>query len=156
LLLGWYVYRGYQLGQADPLEAPLGPLYTLLRNKYYFDELYDFLFVRPVYWVSETFVSVWVDKGVIDGTLHLIGRAALRLGEICRNELDVPVINGFGDLVDAEGEPALELASRLVSGRALDAGPLTSARALEGMTAVILNVNKRYKAHAGIRLTGLP
>ena len=49
----------------------------------------------------------------------------------------------------------LELAGRLVKGRAVDAGPLANARALEGMTAVILNVNKRYKAHAGIRLTGL-
>ena len=50
---------------------------------------------------------------------------------------------------------SLELAGRLVKGRAIDAGPLANARALEGMTAVILNVNKRYKAHAGIRLTGL-
>ena len=29
-------------------------------------------------------------------------------------------------------------------------------RALEGMTAVIVNVNKRYKAHAGLRVTGVP
>jgi 8-hydroxy-5-deazaflavin:NADPH oxidoreductase len=56
----------------------------------------------------------------------------------------------------AAKEPALELAARLVRGRAIDAGPLESARALEGMTAVIVNVNKRYRAHAGIRLTGLP
>jgi 8-hydroxy-5-deazaflavin:NADPH oxidoreductase len=53
-------------------------------------------------------------------------------------------------------EPSLELASRLVTGRAIDAGPLANARALEGMTAVILNVNRRYKAHAGIRLVGFP
>jgi 8-hydroxy-5-deazaflavin:NADPH oxidoreductase len=50
---------------------------------------------------------------------------------------------------------ALELAGRLVAGRAIDAGPLENARALEGLTAVILNVNKRYRAHAGIRVTGL-
>jgi NADPH-dependent F420 reductase len=50
---------------------------------------------------------------------------------------------------------ALELAERL-GARAIDVGPLANSRALEGMTAVILNVNKRYKAHAGIRLTGLP
>jgi NADPH-dependent F420 reductase len=53
-------------------------------------------------------------------------------------------------------ELALELAAKLVAGRAVDAGPLASARALEGLTAVIVNVNRRYKAHAGIRLTGLP
>lgn len=51
---------------------------------------------------------------------------------------------------------ALELAGRLVAGRALDAGPLASARALEGLTAVIVNLNRRYKAHAGIRVTGVP
>jgi NADPH-dependent F420 reductase len=54
----------------------------------------------------------------------------------------------------AAKEPALELAGQLVKGRAIDAGPLANARALEGMTAVILNVNRRYKIHAGIRLTG--
>ena len=59
-----------------------------------------------------------------------------------------------GDDADAKAL-ALELASRLVTGRAVDAGPLASARALEGMTAVIVNVNKRYKAHAGLRVTGL-
>jgi predicted dinucleotide-binding enzyme len=51
---------------------------------------------------------------------------------------------------------ALQLAAKVVGGRALDAGPLASARALEGMTAVIVNLNKRYKGHAGVRITGLP
>jgi 8-hydroxy-5-deazaflavin:NADPH oxidoreductase len=51
---------------------------------------------------------------------------------------------------------ALELASRAIAGRAIDAGPLASARTLEGLTGVIVNVNRRYRAHAGVRLTGLP
>jgi 8-hydroxy-5-deazaflavin:NADPH oxidoreductase len=59
-----------------------------------------------------------------------------------------------GDDSDAK-ELALELAAKVVSGRALDVGPLASARALEGMTAVIVNLNKRYKGHAGVRITGL-
>jgi 8-hydroxy-5-deazaflavin:NADPH oxidoreductase len=60
-----------------------------------------------------------------------------------------------GDDARAKGL-ALELADRLVGGRALDAGPLAAARALEGLTAVIVNLNRRYKAHAGIRITGVP
>lgn len=60
-----------------------------------------------------------------------------------------------GDDAEAK-ELVLELAEQLVSGRALDAGPLAGARALEGMTAVIVNLNKRYKGHAGVRVTGLP
>jgi 8-hydroxy-5-deazaflavin:NADPH oxidoreductase len=50
----------------------------------------------------------------------------------------------------------MELAERITSGRAVDCGPLASARSLEGLTAVIVNVNKRYKAHAGVQVTGLP
>jgi NADPH-dependent F420 reductase len=60
-----------------------------------------------------------------------------------------------GDDADAKAL-ALELAGKVVAGRALDAGPLARARALEGMTAVIVSLNKRYKGHAGLRVTGLP
>jgi 8-hydroxy-5-deazaflavin:NADPH oxidoreductase len=50
---------------------------------------------------------------------------------------------------------ALELAAKVIQGRSFDAGPLSSARALEGMTAVIVNLNRRYKGHAGVRIVGL-
>ena len=53
-------------------------------------------------------------------------------------------------------ELALDLASRLVGGRAVDVGPLANSRALEAMTAVILNVNREYGITAGLRLTGFP
>ena len=52
-------------------------------------------------------------------------------------------------------ELSLELAGRAVEGRAIDAGPLVNARALEALTGVIVAVNRRYKAHAGVRLTGI-
>ena len=59
---------------------------------------------------------------------------------------------------DDEGakQLALGLAGRLVAGRAIDCGPLANSRALEAMTAVILNVNREFGVHAGLRLTGLP
>jgi 8-hydroxy-5-deazaflavin:NADPH oxidoreductase len=53
-------------------------------------------------------------------------------------------------------ELAMEIAARLVAGRALDVGPLANSRALEAMTAVILNVNREFGVNAGLRLTGLP
>ena len=56
---------------------------------------------------------------------------------------------------DAAKKLALELAARVVAGRALDAGPLAGARTLEGLTAVIVNLNRRYRAHAGIVVTGV-
>jgi NADPH-dependent F420 reductase len=60
-----------------------------------------------------------------------------------------------GDDADAKSL-ALELAAKVVAGRALDAGPLSRARVLEGLTGLIVSLNKRYKGHAGIRVTGLP
>ena len=77
--------------------------------------------------------------------------AAANLGGDERPEEDTLVC---GDDERAK-ELALELARLVVRGRAIDAGPLASARALEGMTAVIVNVNRRYKAHAGVRISGL-
>jgi NADPH-dependent F420 reductase len=80
--------------------------------------------------------------------LHSI--AASNLGEAPPEE-DALIC---GDDSDAK-ELTLQLAGKLVAGRALDAGPLASARALEGLTAVIVNLNRRYKAHAGVRISGL-
>jgi NADPH-dependent F420 reductase len=40
--------------------------------------------------------------------------------------------------------------------RAVNAGPLEMARIVEQLTPMLISVNARYKAHAGIRLTGLP
>jgi hypothetical protein len=98
------------------------------------------------------------------------------LAERLQAELDAPVVAGLHSLaastlgkerppdedalvcgsdVDAKAL-ALGVAERITAGRAFDAGPLESARALEGLTAVIVNLNKRHKGHAGIRITGLP
>jgi 8-hydroxy-5-deazaflavin:NADPH oxidoreductase len=40
--------------------------------------------------------------------------------------------------------------------RAVNAGPLEQARIVEPLTALLIGINSRYKAHAGIRITGLP
>ncbi len=40
--------------------------------------------------------------------------------------------------------------------RAVNAGSLEMARIVEQLTPMLISVNGRYKAHAGIRLTGLP
>ena len=83
------------------------------------------------------------------------GLQSISAVELAANELPDQDALICGDDPRAK-EPALELAGKLVGGRALDAGPLANARALEAMTAVILNVNKQYRAHAGLRLTGIP
>lgn len=99
LTLGWLVYRKQTSVAEDPLQFALGPFYTVLKNKYYFDELYDFVFVRPAYWLADTFTNRILDRGIIDGILHFIARVASNVGHVFRNYIDKPVVNGFGDFV---------------------------------------------------------
>jgi NADH-quinone oxidoreductase subunit L len=95
LTLGWLVYRKVPAGGKDPLKKVLGPIHTLLQNKYYFDELYDLIFIRPAIWVSEKFTYLFLDRGVIDGFLHLVARITYSIGGFLRNYIDIPVINQF-------------------------------------------------------------
>ena len=89
LFFGWLAYRNVQNAAQDKLQIPV------LKNKWYFDEIYDFLFIKPAIWFSEVFVSLWMDKGAIDGFLHLFGKAAIRTGSTIRNYFDLPVVNEF-------------------------------------------------------------
>jgi NADH-quinone oxidoreductase subunit L len=99
LTLGWLLYRNQKAGAEDPLKTALGPVHTLLKNKYYIDEIYNTVFVRPAYWISDTFTYQILDRGIIDGILHFIARIASNVGGILRNYFDKPIVNGFGDFV---------------------------------------------------------
>jgi 8-hydroxy-5-deazaflavin:NADPH oxidoreductase len=92
-------------------------------------------------------------QGVLDGPVvaGLHSLAASSLGGSSAPDEDAFVC---GDDADAKSL-ALELAERVTAGRAVDAGPLAGARALEGLTAILVSVNKRYKAHAGLKVTGI-
>jgi NADH-quinone oxidoreductase subunit L len=96
LFLGWWVYgrKPLEAEQPDPLVRPLGPLYTFLFNKWWWDELYELLFIRPTKWFARTFAYEWVDKGIIDGTLHLTAHAFFRLGGYLKRFEEVVISGG--------------------------------------------------------------
>jgi 8-hydroxy-5-deazaflavin:NADPH oxidoreductase len=52
-------------------------------------------------------------------------------------------------------ERVIELTSCIPGTRALDAGPLANALIIEGMTAIIINLNKRYSGEASLSISGL-
>ncbi|MEW6582235.1 MAG: NADPH-dependent F420 reductase [Actinomycetota bacterium] len=52
-------------------------------------------------------------------------------------------------------EQVVELTRAIPGTRALDAGPLANALIIEGMTAVIINLNKRYGGEAALAIAGL-
>ena len=52
--------------------------------------------------------------------------------------------------------PVARLIERIDGLRAVNAGPLETARIAEQLTPLLISINVRYKAHAGLKLTGLP
>lgn len=75
--LGWglahYLYS-LSPGTADRWAAQFSGAYRTLLNKYYVDELYDFLFVEPTKRLGEALD--WFDRTVIDGVVRGVGRLA--------------------------------------------------------------------------------
>lgn len=83
--------------------------------------------------------------------LHTISAASL-------SDLEHPLEQDVlvcGD-APADKRQTAELLQRIEGLRCVDCGRLEMARITESLTAMLIAVNSRYKAHAGIRLTGLP
>lgn len=93
-----------------------------------------------------------VPEGVrVVSALHTVSAASLSDLE---HELDEDVLI-CGD-ARADKREAAALIERIGGLRCVDCGRSEMARVTESLTALLIGVNSRYKAHAGIRLTGLP
>jgi NADH-quinone oxidoreductase subunit L len=73
ILIAWYFYRKNRetptrLGKRFPFP------YRVLFNKYYVDELYDFMIVKPLKSTSETFLWLTVDNRIVDGLVNGTGK----------------------------------------------------------------------------------
>ena len=56
----------------------------------------------------------------------------------------------------ADKREAAALIERIEGLRCVDCGRLEMARVTESLTALLIAVNSRYKAHAGVAVTGIP
>jgi 8-hydroxy-5-deazaflavin:NADPH oxidoreductase len=93
-----------------------------------------------------------VPEGVtVVAALHTVGAPTLSDNEA---ELDEDVLV-CGDK-KADKARVARLIELIPGLRAVNAGPLEMARIVEQLTPLLISVNGRYKAHAGIKLTGLP
>ena len=97
LWLGWMTYwrKPLRAGDPDPMVKALGPLHPILQNRYYLDELYIWLFVRPSQWLAAAVIAL-LDRGIIDSLLHVIGRVFTWLGDLVK-ALNLWLIDGVGD-----------------------------------------------------------
>lgn len=149
LFVGWWVYgrRPLEKEQADPLVEPLGPLHTFLYNKWYWDELYVTLFVAPAVWFSETVVYQWIDKGLIDGTIHLVARIVYAIGQYMKRFEEV-VISGGVDWVKDEFL-AMAREFRTIQTGKLQEYALVSAGIASVLAILILAINYGWFAGLG-------
>ena len=93
-----------------------------------------------------------VPEGVtVVAALHTVGAPTLADVEA---ELDEDVLV-CGDK-KADKARVARLIELIAGLRAVNAGPLEMARIVEQLTPMLISINSRYKAHAGIKLTGLP
>jgi len=58
--------------------------YNLLLNKYYVDQLYNFIVTRPLFWVSNNVLNRAIDSFAIDGAADGAGLAVQTSGQIAR------------------------------------------------------------------------
>jgi len=65
---------------AAAITRSLGPLYTLVANKFYIDELYERAIVRPGYAIADKLMYRFVDSGVIEGIVNGLGITARLFG----------------------------------------------------------------------------
>jgi NADH-quinone oxidoreductase subunit L len=79
LLIAWWFYIRRPEAPKKLAERVHG-LYTLLLNKYYVDEIYAILFVRPFLWISTNVLWHVVDERVIDGTVNGVADVARDAG----------------------------------------------------------------------------
>ncbi|MBA4348552.1 MAG: NADH-quinone oxidoreductase subunit L [Thermodesulfovibrio sp.] len=66
------------------LGAKYKAIYTTLWNKYYIDELYDFIIVRPVKWTASCLLVDITDTKIIEGIVNGIPKGIAAFGEKIR------------------------------------------------------------------------
>ena len=89
------VFYGWRKLNPDDVRRQFQPIYSFLRNKWWFDELYDFLWVRPTLLISG-WVSA-IDRRVIDWLLDNMARLTVTVSRWGNRWIDVGAIDGLAN-----------------------------------------------------------
>ncbi|MFV1958642.1 MAG: NADH-quinone oxidoreductase subunit L [Planctomycetota bacterium] len=113
LLLGW-IFFSVLATSLDRIKRPFRPLEGAFRHKFWFDELYREILLRPAYALAR--LSALFDVRGVDGVVNAVGRNARRISRLSgRNDAVVVdgLVNGVGATAMAGGSEI----SRLQNGR---------------------------------------
>jgi NADH-quinone oxidoreductase subunit L len=93
-IVAWAIYGRKPLVEAiDPIEKPLGVVYRVLKNKYYVDEFYHAVIIRPVIRLASACYT-FDDKIVIDPIIDGVGRSGRWLSDWLKKAIDNPIVDG--------------------------------------------------------------
>lgn len=90
IALAWLMYYKKKIS-ADKIADKFKPLYTLLWNKWYFDELYDIIIINPIMALGR---YMWdFDAKVVDGLVNLVGKLTMLWSDL-KMWIDVYIVDG--------------------------------------------------------------
>ncbi len=119
IALAWYLYiRRYEDMKLlpsnkrldDPLRSILGPVFTLLENKYWVDELYGYVIIKPYQWLSK-FLADKIDWAFWHDFFHdrILVRSFNAITRFLSGPVDLGLIDGIANFL---GDGFKELAAQ--------------------------------------------
>ena len=89
-----YIFYVARPNLADDVAEKARGIYRIFANKWYVDEVYDTLIVRPIKLVSDLVLWRWIDIKVIDGFVNQIARVLGKSSDILRR-IETGVIQNY-------------------------------------------------------------
>ncbi|MDI1471423.1 MAG: NADH-quinone oxidoreductase subunit L [Thermodesulfovibrio sp.] len=83
ITLAWYMYIAKPT-IPEKLTNTFKGVYKVLWNKYYVDELYSLLFVKPTLWLSDKFIEKFTDIKIIEGIVNGVPALIYKIGSLIR------------------------------------------------------------------------
>ena len=109
-----YVFYGTKTVNLDDMKKQLSGVHSFLSEKWYFDELYDALFVTPMHIVAAFFS--WFDRTIIDSILHGAASITVLVAKWDRM-IDENLVDGLANLIGSSTFSAGESLKVVQTGR---------------------------------------
>lgn len=91
-----YILYGTQLVNVENMKKQMSGVHGFLTNKWYFDELYDSLFMRPAHKVAA--FCAWIDTTIFDSILHGLAKSMIVISKWDRM-FDEKFVDGFVNMI---------------------------------------------------------
>ncbi|MQA26638.1 MAG: NADPH-dependent F420 reductase [Micromonosporaceae bacterium] len=141
-------YDGHAATLESIRDAVAGKILVDCVNPLGFDKLGPYALAVPEGSAAEQAASLLPESRVV-AAFHHISATLLADPDVAEINTDVMVLGEDREATDL----VIALAGRIPGMRGIYAGRLRNAHQVEALTANLIAINRRYKAHAGVRVT---